>query len=201
MTDADLKARLWALKEQGESALPDLRALLKEVGFARIIGLIPKPRAKRVSTAVSTYLPDDFPNDAAKARATAYWRQNGRDDLSANVEKIAEDFRRHHRPDLEGHGTKVKSWPQTWATWYRNQVEFTRRQGGRSPDPVVAFQQTNRSGWVGRLTIFHEGADGLPPGYWGEKWGPKPGDNGCKVPEDVMRQYGVAGQELKERLT
>lgn len=185
MTDNELATRFHELIAQGPTSAGELNQLIKaEGGLSRLARLIPKPKQKRLSTKpATTPLLFDFPDESARANAMAYWRKHGREDLCAQIDRIADHFREHHAAA----DTKAANWPRTWTTWYGNQLEFCRPRPDTAPQPAaVAFQQTDRAGWVRRLEIFHGiGAEKA----WLDVWGPKPGDEGCKVPATASQDF------------
>jgi uncharacterized protein YdaU (DUF1376 family) len=46
----------------------------------------------------------------------------------------------------------------------------------------VPFENTDERGWRDRVRVFGE------MGGWSPKWGPKPGEPGCKCPETIQRE-------------
>jgi hypothetical protein len=183
MTDLELAAELHRLKAQGPSARNELQALLKnEGGWSRLIGLIPVPKKARVaSTALRTFLPDDFPDEKTRANAVAFWTERGRGDLVARLDEIVGDFRSHH--GSEAHNTRAASWPGTWTTWYRNQMEFKRPGGGPKAVVTQLFVDATPDGWRKRLQAFEE----LGEKAWPSTWGPIPPNS--RAPKDVVAEF------------
>lgn len=112
-------------------------------------------------------LPDNFPDTAALDTATKFWREKNRPDLITDIAIHADEFRTHH----EEAGTKAKSWPATWRTWYQKAVRYNRPQANlslvqRAPADVVIPIAT----WVARLEM-HAGLDPeIPRGFWNKDW-------------------------------
>lgn len=182
MTDADLRNQLHTLVSQGPQAAKQLNEIVRSIGLAKLISLIPKPRAKTVRLDLPTFLPDDFPDEKARALATDYWTRNGRPDLVATISRIVDDFRAHHgNPECP---TKAKSWSRTWTTWYRNQVNFVRPARGSAQGVLVAFEEASVDRWVRRLEVFYSSGEWSP-----DRWGSPPEALGCRVPPDAIAAY------------
>lgn len=49
-----------------------------------------------------------------------------------------------------------------------------------SPAPQLVFENTDERGWSDRVRVWRE------RGGWPAKWGPKPGEEGCKCPPDIL---------------
>lgn len=50
----------------------------------------------------------------------------------------------------------------------------------------TAFENADERGWRDRVRVFRE------KGMWAPKWGPKPGDAGCKCPGEILAQQEAA---------
>jgi hypothetical protein len=197
VTDEELARQLHALKAQGPTAAPEIVKLVKtEGGWSRIIGLIPAPKKKRPpSTSAQTFLPDDFPDEAAKTTAITYWTKHNRADLCGAIERIVDDFRAHHGDPVTP--TRAKSWPRTWTTWYRNQVNFIRAPSAKqTQSETVIFEQTTIEGWVKRLEIFYNPER---PGIWSGRWSFPPDDPRNKVPPEALAQFNAAHPEQRQK--
>jgi len=157
-------------------------------GMSRVIALAVRGavRAKRdaTKTAKGTPLSADFPDRIALDNALEYWRKHKRPDICLKIEEVSDHFRRHHAEH------KALSWPRTWATWYCNQINFIRAPASMQTATVIPINGTPQE-WANRVRIW-DGTSGdadLPPGTWSDKWGPKPGEPGCRVPDEA---YGLA---------
>lgn len=135
------------------------------------------PKRKRRSPRVS--LPDDFPDAGARAAAERYWRENGRPELVDRMDLQAEKFRAHHA----ARDSLFAKWPDAWRTWYVNAVEFA---GG----PVASKTGTGSAppNWAALCTL----AKAKPDAWDREKYGPRPGEAGCRAPAEAQRAAGFA---------
>jgi hypothetical protein len=152
-------------------------------GMARVIALAVRgaKRAARAAPKVNSFLPDSFPDAAAIEAAVTFWRRAKRPDLEAAIERQIDHFRAHFQD------VKRPSWPRTWATWYRNALNFTPvARGLGSGNEAVAFEQTTLDGWRLRVRLFSGLEPDAPAGTWSGKWGPEPGQPGCKVPKNAF---------------
>lgn len=71
--------------------------------------------------------------------------------------------------------------------WVRKRAESEKARRGIAAQPIAdEFAQTDETGWKGRMRVFRE------KGMWAPKWGPKPGEHGCKCPEDILTQQEAA---------
>lgn len=111
-------------------------------------------------------LPDNFPDAAALEHAMKFWREKNRPDLIADISIHADEFRTHH----EEAGTKAKSWPATWRTWYQKAVRYNRPQGALSLVASAPVKFVSIPEWVSRLEM-HAGLDPeIPRGFWNKDW-------------------------------
>ena len=126
-----------------------------------------------------------------KEAAKKYWTDHGRANLLAEIENQASQFRDHH----VSHGKTMADWPAAWRTWIRNAIKFSKpTPKGAAPPPTSPADDLQA--WGLRLEWFHFGRpadnfdNGVPVGHWeASKWGPKPGQDGCKVPADAERNF------------
>lgn len=136
-------------------------------------------------------VPDEFPSAEAKAAAVIFWNGKGRPDLAATVADQAAQFRDHHT----AHGKKMADWPAAWRTWIRNALEMTRPpRHTLTPVPNnSAAMEPDTATWVRRLEYYDRGSvqDEVERGYWSVQWGPKPHQEGCKVPQAALDAYAA----------
>lgn len=198
LTDDEFVGKLRQLQDAKQ--VEEMRAVLKDCGgMGRLItlaerglGPLPKkaaPAVGRVEQKIKTRIADDFPDQAMKDRAVAYWGRKRRPDLVANVDHEVEKFVNRY----VGNGEKAESWPAKWQTWCANALEFNRpprSDGGLFQAARLAFEQTNETGWLARLRGFYE------TGFWGDTWGVKPPASpadalptGCMCPAGVLKKY------------
>ncbi|HEX2654498.1 MAG TPA: hypothetical protein VHN11_12700 [Xanthobacteraceae bacterium] len=87
-------------------------------GLTQVVAAPPptKPPRKVTST-----LPSQFPDRAAKDAALGYWADRDRMDLVVDDEAAA--FRAHHLQ----HGNRMADWGQAWVTWYSKAIKFNRK--------------------------------------------------------------------------
>ena len=164
-------------------------------GMKRVIALAVRGavRAKRDgSKSKATALPADFPDNAAREAAKAYWSKNRRPDLISEIDRQAEKFRFHFE------NVRRPSWPRTWATWYRNAVDYVQPPRGIGiAGASVSFEQTTVDGWVSRLMIYFGKDSDCPAGTWSPKWGPQPDAAGCRVPAEAKAKFSaITGQKV-----
>lgn len=75
--------------------------------------------------------------------------------------------------------------PSTWLNGERWLDETTTSATGASllePDPYGDLAKSDRQ-WIARLEGFHLRR------FWNDDWGPKPGDQGCRVDPNLMERY------------
>lgn len=94
-------------------------------------------------------LPDDFELTFERAkRATDYWQDRGRIDLSTRDE--FQKFTAHHR----SRGTTMLDWDAAWQTWYSNAIKFNAlagaSHGARQRTAPVAIDHNDTS-WADSL--------------------------------------------------
>lgn len=189
MIDHTFISKLLDLDALGKDGLQEMRELLKqEGGISRLIGLA-KRGVDRVARAESkkmrTRIPDEFPGEKEKQSAIAYWEAQRRPDLVAAIEEQCEEFVLHHTKC----GSLMASWPAAWGTWIHRAPRYTQPpRGGELFSASVLFEQATLEGWVTRLEIFH-GLKGQPAGTWLDKWGAKPGADGCRVPPEATESF------------
>lgn len=187
MTDERFAKTLADWLKEGADGRGKMRELLKQPGQLErwaelaVRGAI---RAKRETTkAKPTFLPDNFPDDAARESAVAYWRKNGRPDLEARLDQQVDRFRAMNQDK------PTASWPRKWQTFFWNAIDFTRPVAG-TPSLVALPTKVALHVWVWRLGVFERGdpedAD-FPKGTWLPDWGQPPGSPGCIVPREAYK--------------
>jgi len=178
MTDEEFLQNITGLEEMGDIQARNT-VIKNNGGMKRLIALAAKAvlKEKRIAKKREpAFIPDNFPDPAAKERAVAWWSGQRRPDLVAAVEQQAEEFR-HRNLDEQ-----TSSWGGKWKTWYMNAVHFTKPP--RFAD-VVEFVAP--STWLARLKVYH-GLTDAPARTWNPQWGPEPGSPGSRVPPEVTRQ-------------
>lgn len=79
-------------------------------------------------------------------------------------------------------GTKL-DWEATWRNWCRTVLKNRPKQRPLSGGPAPAPQAATLDEWGKRMKVFAKmGANG----GWHPSWGPKPGEIGCLVPEELL---------------
>ncbi len=196
MIDHTFVSKLLELDARGKDGLQEMRELLKqEGGVSRLIGLAKRGvdrMARTESKKARTRIPDDFPGEPEKQAAIAYWQEHRRPDLVAQIEQIASQFYDHHY----GLGKTWASWPCAWRTWYSRALSMSPPRGAELFSAPILFEQATLEGWVTSLEIFH-GLKGQPAGTWLEKWGAKPGSEGCRVPAEALAAFQKIWSSLK----
>jgi hypothetical protein len=89
------------------------------------------PAPAKPARKVTFALPDNFPDEAAKAAALGYWADRNRMDLIVADEAAA--FRAHHRQ----HGNRMADWGQAWVTWYGRAVRFNKPAHSQFPTAKI----------------------------------------------------------------
>lgn len=69
--------------------------------------------------------------------------------------------------------------PSSWAYFVNPIIEAATTKRGIPPKPPDKSED-----WAGRLAVFRQS------GTWGA-WGPKPGESGCRVPPELMREVAA----------
>lgn len=138
------------------------------------------------SASKKTQIPDDCPNEFSKAEAVNHWKEKGAAlALDAEVEK----FRNHHL----SHGSRMADWDAAWRTWFRKAVEFAPRGRPQPTKPnghrTVAEQQAIQHRAHLRALKDH--------GTWMPLWGPRPGEPGCNIPVDILREFNLQPEEAR----
>lgn len=62
------------------------------------------------------------------------------------------------------------------------------------PAPLQVFENTDIRGWTDRARVWFGISDEFdlkPIGAWVRKWGPKPGEDGCHCPEEIISAVGA----------
>ena len=137
----------------------------------------------------ATALPPQFPGDDDRAKALAYWNQEGVAhvlDLDDQVQR----FRDHH----DAKGSTFKSWPAAWRTWFRNAVDFKRRDleaRGEALQFKRQGPQLTDEEWRQELLRFKN------TGLWRPSAGEKrPGQPGCLAPDHLLEEFGYIEGDL-----
>lgn len=150
-------------------------------------------RVKKKNTSPKTLIGDYTPDDSARGRALAYWRERGRPDLVAKLDDEVQGFLAYHR----AHGSRMADWDAAWQTRYVNAVTYTKPpQTNASVRPTSSkpsfltyrtgpdgFEVMGDADWILVLKQFYA-PDG---GVWlRERRGPAPGEPGCRVRQDLI---------------
>lgn len=181
MTDQEFIGEIKRIRGMGPLGMAEMREFLKRPGHLdRLFDLaIRGARPKREPTrATRCRVPDDFPDQAQKDKAKAFWALRGRPDLAQRVDDQADGFRDYHI----GRGTLGADWPRTWGTWMRNALRIEKPPPGWNDRTGKATESPEV--WEWRLKAYHHGVpdDGIVKGYWRADWGPLPGSPGCRAP-------------------
>lgn len=171
--------------------IPQMRDLLRGQ-MSRLITLAARgvgvKEVKLKRDLSKAHIPADFPDADAKLAAVEYWNKKRRPDLVARIEEISEHFHNHHFV----RNASFSHWGMVFKTWYMKEVQRTAPPRDM-PSAVVLdlFATVDEAGWLRRLQMYHHGdGETIEPGYWSPmKWGPKPGQEGCKVPAAVLARF------------
>lgn len=76
-----------------------------------------------------------------------------------------------------------------WRGVFRLKPDAPAGLFGANPAPVDA----DTALWTWRLVAFHHGdrEQEVAKGYWATKWGPEPGQPGCRVPQEAITAYAA----------
>ena len=85
-----------------------------------------------------------------------------------------------HRGEVHGKEAQYIPHPQTWL----NQGRWTDGQENQAPtfnlDPEVSRETVSPKDWAKRMGVWNDTKG------WSPKWGPKPGEAGCLVPDEIL---------------
>ena len=98
------------------------------------------------------------------AEGEKYCRQNG---------KVVSDCLQAFREYYLAKGTVWKDWGLVWMKWCRT---WEPRKDKTQPAPT----QYGSEPWEQRLMDY------APGKFWHSHWGPRPGENGCRVPKHLL---------------
>lgn len=94
------------------------------------------------------------------------------------------DFEQHILPAAQAVGARSKN--IRTLNYIREKVLELRDAAKIVAAMPTAFENADERGWRDRVRVFRE------KGMWAPKWGPKPGEHGCKCPEDILTQQEAA---------
>jgi hypothetical protein len=120
-------------------------------------------------------LPEDWmPSDEDRAFA----EQHGK-----NPHAIAPSFRDYWRGVAGAKGRKA-DWAATWRNWVRRETESAKAPQSKfsklDPQALPAAEP-----WEQRMYGWSK-SNGK---FWQSTWGPKPGENGCRVPASLLASH------------
>lgn len=112
----------------------------------------------------------EYPTDAlmSKKAAFAQWQR---------LDPESRDAARAAIPAFKDHCRKNPTYRPVHALRFLSERRF---DGFIAVVPI--FENTDERGWRDRLTAFRSKA------MWSPKWGPKPGDPGCKCPQQILSE-------------
>lgn len=179
MTDEEFISKIKEIRADKANGLHKMREFLKQPGYLdRLFDLAISAKPKKLpKNKARSSLPEGFPDQAQIDRAKGFWAQAKRQDLVIDAQGQADAFRDYHI----GKGTLAADWPATWGTWMRNALRMNRAPWGQ---PTVPDKGETLEVWRWRMKTFRQGdeEESLPPGYWKDAWGPKPGELGFRGP-------------------
>lgn len=191
MIDHDFVSHLLCLDAKGKDALPEMREFLRmQGGMARLLalaqlGVTKAPRkAKTKQPALpGTEFPDWWPI-AAWEGYMAMRKAKGVPPTERAIELLVRAVTDLRVSGSDPAAVLDRSTVNGWTDVYP--LQSTRGAHAAGNSSVVAFEQTSLDGWIGRLRLHLGQSDDCPPGTWSQKWGAKPGEQGCKVPEAAL---------------
>ncbi len=141
------------------------------------------------------------PDDVASSRATrlaADWQPSAQGIAFARREHADIDWQREARAFRDYWLAKPDGlsadWEASWRRWLGRAAQFAlppskpqRRGGGGdglAPDEL----------WLARVIRFRDAR------FWSRVWGARPGEEGCHVPADMLRQFGYPVYERGQRV-
>lgn len=160
---------------------PDIvTGVMEQARQMGLIAAVKKEAVKKDAEARATRLPEDW---RLMSKDGEYARQFGftYDEILSMAQKFKNYF-------LSNGGKKV-SWSRTWMNWVQTEAE---RRGKKihhdqtlfaAPPPPPSDSRTGTyrlavSAWVKSRT-------------WNHALGPEPGELGCKVPAEILREHGI----------
>jgi hypothetical protein len=170
------------LAQRKRDAMPEAEAETQEKAEveAEAVADAPGQNKSRRERKVQSSLPDDCPTEADRNAAARHWRDRGRGDLCASLGDQVEAFRAHHI----AHGKRMADWGAAWRTWYGNAIRFQAKPkpaaGNASTVPRPVYDDTHEDRWRERFRTFQV------RGSWSSNWGPKPGEEGCRCPPQIL---------------
>jgi hypothetical protein len=130
---------------------------------------------------------DGMPSRAT--RLTAQWRPS--------PQGIAFAERRHPHVDWQREACVFRDywlakpdglsadWEASWRRWLDRATQFASRREPQT-DRIQREWAPSEEPWPMRVRVLVEKK------MWLDQWGPRPGRNGCRVPAEILRQFGYA---------
>lgn len=85
-----------------------------------------------------------------------------------------------------GNGQLRADWQATFRSWCDKAAEFSKSDTGHSDTQTNALYTDQRTEyWKGLMHAFQN------KGLWFERHGPKPGTSGCRVPAEILKEFGI----------
>jgi hypothetical protein len=129
--------------------------------------------------------------DARATRLPADWKLSRKDGMygidlgltEGQVRKIAKDFEIYWRST----GKRMVDWSLTWQGWARREAS---KLGKRLPDDPTLFEtkavdSASEDMWKAAMRSWRANRT------WVYSLGPEPGQPGCRVPADVLKEFGA----------
>jgi hypothetical protein len=195
MTDDQLIDRLKELTEIGHDGVAPMRELLKcEGGMSRVVGILDrlrehqeKPKIRAATPIVRTGEPkgfqefyDAYPRHDSRATALKAYRTALH---LTSAETLLEGAKRYR--DYCAREAKEPRFIKLPASWLNAQAWLDESTGRQNGAPVV-FEQCSIDQWKSRVQIFAGLVEDCKAGTWTAKWGPAPGQPGCKAPPEAL---------------
>lgn len=148
----------------------------------RVQALIDADKAKRSNKAreknpsALTYMTDDF---RLSEKSRKYAAEIGLTPADIDFEETK--YRNHYLATKER-----RDWHRSWMTWANNAATWKRERANKSQvnTPCQAPVDTPEM-WKVRVENFRA------LGSWQSSYGPEPGQRGCKVPAEILRETRV----------